>query len=63
MELFKSLFELGQELFLPMDQVMDLAEHILEWRKARLILPMTSRSVYAIAHDAPIEKYVVGRYP
>jgi hypothetical protein len=46
-----------------MDQVLDLAEHLVEWRKARPILPMTSRSVYTIASNAPIEKYEIWRCP
>lgn len=52
----KSLEKHAANLGIPINDVMFLAKHLVEWRKARAIAPLHQRNTYVVGPDAPLDK-------
>ncbi|EME49344.1 hypothetical protein DOTSEDRAFT_68203 [Dothistroma septosporum NZE10] len=50
----KSLEKNASRLGVPVKDVLFLAQHLLKWRKARLIPPLHQRNTYVVSSDAPL---------
>ena len=50
----RSLEQLGDETGIGMSVLLSLVEHLVAWRKARILLPLTLDSTLAIQPDAPL---------
>ncbi|EMD01026.1 hypothetical protein BAUCODRAFT_29404 [Baudoinia panamericana UAMH 10762] len=52
----KSLQKHAINLGLTAAEIMPLAQHLIEWRKARAIAPLHARNTYTVHPDAPLHK-------
>ena len=51
----KSLQKLATRMGFPIDKVLYLAQHLIDWRKARAIAPLHPRNSYIVGANAPLE--------
>ncbi|KAK4635141.1 Nitrogen permease regulator 3 [Fulvia fulva] len=52
----KSLQKNANRLGVPIKDVLFLAQHLLKWRKARLITPLHQRNTYVVSPSAPLNQ-------
>ena len=52
----KSFIDVQKELCCSLDQVLDMAAHLLFWRKARVIDVIATRNVYVVTRDANLRR-------
>ncbi|KAK5737570.1 Nitrogen permease regulator 3 [Elasticomyces elasticus] len=58
----KPLRKLATKLNIPLPDLLQLAQHLIKWRKARLIPPLHSSNAYILHPSAPMDK-VAGLIP
>ncbi|KAK5675420.1 Nitrogen permease regulator 3 [Elasticomyces elasticus] len=58
----KPLGKLATKLNIPLPDLLQLAQHLIKWRKARLIPPLHSSNAYILHPSAPMDK-VAGLIP
>ncbi|CAK4031238.1 Nitrogen permease regulator 3 [Lecanosticta acicola] len=52
----KNLQKHSNNLGIPINDILYLAQHLLKWRKARIITPLHQRNTYVVSPDAPLDK-------
>ncbi|ODV89153.1 hypothetical protein CANCADRAFT_27840 [Tortispora caseinolytica NRRL Y-17796] len=51
----ESLIKIASAMDIILDDVVELAEHLIYWRRARWIMPLTPRGVYIVSPAAPMK--------